>query len=165
MQILTLLASVVLSCTAPVSNTDGSAVRAPLTFKFYQGAAVSPAQTSCAYTWPNLSAGTYTFTATAIDSAGAESAKSASATTVVSATPPQAPAITLNTLAGPVFSAQVTRNSLVWPQVGTVVAGKPCDPTQAVSFQGVTYWRVDVANVTALPGIDLSQSAAFSQCQ
>lgn len=172
MILLPLLASVILSCVPPTVNTDGSALKVPLTYKFQMGIVAgtypnsSAPQVSCGYTWPNLGAGQYFFVATAIDSTGAQSALSNQAAKLIAGAPPNPPTVPQPlSLAGPVFSLQITKNSMVVPQVGTAIAGKPCDPTQQFTFGGQAYMRIDVATVTALPGLDLSQSAVFGLCQ
>lgn len=146
-----------LTCTPPATNNDGSALVTPIKYKFYMGGAASALQTSCAYVWGGLAPGTYTFTATAIDALNRESATSNSATKTILAVPV--------TIAGPVFSLQITKNSMVIPQIATVVAGKPCDPSQQFTFGGQTYMRTDTANVVALGNVDLSQTAVWTKCQ
>lgn len=166
MILLPLLASVVLACTPPTSNTDGSALKTPISYKFQMGTTAgsypnsSPPQALCGYTWPNLGAGTYFFVATAIDSAGAQSPASNQASKTIVGVPP-----TPVTIGGPVLSLQITKNSIVAPQIGSVVAGKPCDVSQAFIFGGATYMRTDTANVTPIGNVDLSQTATWAQCQ
>jgi hypothetical protein len=108
-------------------------------------------------------AGTHCFRAATRNTAGNESAFSNVAQKIVSATTPNAPGITFRTIAGPVFAVQITRDSLVLPQQGTVAAGVTCDPSQVVSFRGQTLMLVPVASVTLLP--ELAAEAAWAVCQ
>lgn len=82
-----------IACTPPTTNTNGTPITgAVITYKFYHGTVqgtypnVSPVQTSCAYVWPALAAGTHYFTATATV-AGVESALSMSASKTILPTP------------------------------------------------------------------------------
>lgn len=103
-----------LSWTAPTTNTDGSPLTDLSTFNIYQG--TSPAgMTKVAtvgasggtYTTPVLQPGTYYFSVTAVNAAGAESTKSAVVSTTISPPPipktpgqPQNVKITVTVTAG-----------------------------------------------------------------
>lgn len=160
----------ILSCTPPTKNVDGTAIVGTISYKFYRGSVQGTYPTSqtspnCATTFSTLPAGVSYFVSTAIVG-GVESVQSNVASKLIPGAPPNPPTIPQPiSVAGPVFGLQITKNSMVVPQVGTVVAGKNCDPTQIFAFGGQTFMRIDVANVTALPGLDLSQSAVFGSCQ
>ena len=156
-----------LSCAPPTQNTDGSPITGTISYKFYRGTTlgVYPAlQTSatCATTFTGLTAGTHYFVATA-NVGGVESAFSGVASKLVSTGTPNPPVIPQPvSIAGPVFTLLITRDSVVLPEVGSVVAGRPCDPTQQLAFAGNTYMRIDVAQVTPFPGQQIE--AAWAVC-
>lgn len=127
----------VLSCTAPTTNTDGSAIKTPLTFKFYMGTksgtytSTSTPQTSCGYTFTGLAVGTYYFTATAIDGNGTESAKSVEATKtfVASPSPPTNLTVTGSLTA---YQLVLSNGQIGFVSVGTLSPGASCDASQPV---------------------------------
>jgi hypothetical protein len=159
--------SATLSCTPPTTFTNGAPITGTLSYKFYRGTTLGtyPAsQTSavCATTFTGLAAGTHYFVATA-NVAGIESAFSGVAAKLVGTGTPNPPTIPQPvSIAGPVYTLLITRDSVVLPEVGSVVAGRPCDPTQQLAFAGKTYMRVDVALVTPYPG--QSVEAAWAIC-
>lgn len=160
------------NCTPPTTNIDGSALLAaqkPLSFKFREGTVsgtypnISTPQAACSFVWQGLSAGTHFFVVTAIDKLGAESAFSNAASKLVAGAPPNPPVVPQPvSVAGPVFAVQTTDDALIILEVGSVVAGKPCDPTQAIAQAGKTYMLIPKANVTGLPGQQLT--AVFGSC-
>ena len=129
--------SAVLSCTAPTQNTNGTSIVGTITFRFYQGTSAtsqttaSPVQSSCAYTWPNLPAGTHFFSATATV-AGIESARSNVASKVIDPAEPNPPgALTVTT--GVAMETRKKRGELVvWREAGTVAPGTQCDPDRRI---------------------------------
>lgn len=163
-----------LTWTPPTQNTDGSALNNLTSFKVYHGTApgVYPdavsvlQQSATSYTWTNIASGPNFFVVTALNSSGVESMRSNEAMKLGSGAVPNPPTVPApKTLGGPVFTLQITRDSVVLPQVGTVVAGKACDPTQQLAFGGKTYMIVanQLANVTPLPGTAIE--AAWALCQ
>jgi hypothetical protein len=159
--------SATLSCTPPTQNTDGSPITGALSYKFYRGTTLGtyPAfltSTTCGTVFTGLAAGTHYFVATA-NVAGVESAFSGVAAKLVGTGTPNPPTIPQPvSIAGPVFTLLITRDSVVLPEVGTVVAGRPCDPAQQLAFAGNTYMRIDVALVTPFAGQSIE--AAWATC-
>lgn len=117
------------------------------------------------YAVTNLAPGNWSFELTAIDSEGDESSRSNVAVKLVGTAVPTPPGMLApKTVAGPVYTLQITRDAVVLPQAGTVTAGKPCDPSQQLAYAGKTYMLlINVADATALPGIALE--AAWATCQ
>jgi hypothetical protein len=158
-----------LSCTPPTQNTDGSPIVGTISYKFYRGTVVGTYPTSqtsatCGTAFTALPAGVNYFVSTVIVG-GVESAFSNVASKVVSVAVPLPPGVPLpRSLAGPVFAVQTTDNALVLPQVGDVVAGVVCDPSQIVSQSGNTYMRIQVASVILLPGLGTAGLAVFGAC-
>ena len=151
--------------------TDGSTIS--LTgFKAYYG--LNGAQTSFqsvsggtarSSLLTGLTPGLYTFSVSAL-AGSMEGAKSCTTTKLVAGLPPNPPAVPQPlSIAGPVFAVQTTDNSLVVPQIGTVVAGRACDPTQMIALNGVAYMRIPLASVTLLPGMASAGLAVFGACQ
>lgn len=165
--------SAVVNCTPPTQNTDGSAL-APaqiMGIRWSYGTVQGTYQTKliapdCASaTLSNLPAGKVFIVASTLNLAGGESAFSSVLSKLIPAvSPPNPPTVPQPvTLAGPVFTLLITRDSVVLPQVGTVLAGKPCDPQQQLAFGGKAYMLVKVANVAPLPGQQIE--AAWAVCQ
>jgi hypothetical protein len=126
----------VLSCTPPTQNTDGSAIVGTISYKFYRGTTAtsqttaSPVQSSCAYTWTGLPAGTHYFSATATVG-GQESARSvvASKTIVFTPNPPTSLTVAADLVAWTIVQS---RDRVALVAVGTVAAGTQCDASQPV---------------------------------
>jgi hypothetical protein len=131
-----------LTCSPPTANTDGSlltAAQKPLTFKFFEGTTsgtypnVSPAQTSCAFTFTGLAAGTHFFVATAIDKLGTSSVQTAPVSKQVVNPTPQPPSML--TVGADTFAYQIvqTDNQVTLLAMGTAPAGTACDTNQSVT--------------------------------
>lgn len=87
--------SATLTCTPPTTNTDGSAITQPISYKFYSGTIQgtypdSRSVTACNLVWDALSEGTHYFVATAIVG-GVESVFSNSASKTIAAQPAPTP--------------------------------------------------------------------------
>lgn len=161
-----------LSWTPPTKNSDGTTLTDLRGFKVYWGSAVGSYPNVVtlsnaglnSYVVSNLTPGTKYFVVTAFNAANAESVASNVASKLIAGASPSPPSIPQPvSLAGPVFSIATTEDSLVVLQSGTVVAGRPCDPTQQFSFGGVSYMRIDAALVTPLQGQQIL--AAWGRCQ
>lgn len=111
------------------------------------------------------SVGVWDFQVLAVNTAGATSSPTGTYRKLVVANPPAVPTIAPVTVAGPVFAVQTTDNSLVLPEIGSVIAGRACDPTQMVAQGGVALMRIPVASVTLLPGMGSAGLAVFGNCQ
>lgn len=162
--------SATIVCTPPTQNTDGSPIAGTISYVFLRAAAQtgpftdSRTATGCSYAWTGLAAGTHYFVARATVG-GVTSANSNVASMVISAATPNPPGVPVpKSVAGPVFAVQTTDNALVLPQVGTVIAGRDCDPSEIVSQRGNTYMRIPVSSVTLLPGMGAAGLAVFGTC-
>jgi hypothetical protein len=157
--------SATLNCTAPTKNSNGTNLTNLASYKFYEGTVqgsysnvvTRPSSDGCNHVFQNLAAGTHYFVATAVSSTGAESVFSNVASKTIQGTPTNPV-----TVAGPVYTLGITRDSIVMLEVGSVVAGRPCDTNQIVFFSGKIYTRVDVSRVTPFPGQALE--AAWAVC-
>jgi hypothetical protein len=125
-----------LTCTAPTQNTDGTPLAGAITYKFYRGATAasqttaSPVQTSCAYTFTGLPAGTHYFAATAIVG-GAESVKTAPVSKVTASVPNPPTNLTVGAELV-AYTIVQSRDRVALVAVGTVAPGTTCDPLQPV---------------------------------
>lgn len=154
--------SATLVWTPPTENVDGSVYDNAAGYKLYWGTQPGTYPNSLqipdttAWVLNGLAPATWFFVVTAVAQDGKESAPSNVATKTIGGTGQ------LVTQAGPVLTLQITRDSIVAPQVGTVVAGRPCDGSQSFSFGGKTYYRVDVSRVVPFPGMQIE--AAWALC-
>lgn len=147
--------------TAVLTWVDGAVLANQTGHKVYSGTSPTTlTQTSAvgnvlATTLTGLSAGMWYFAVTSY-SPLVETAFSNLAVKLIAGAPPNPPTIPQPvTSAGPVCTLQVTDNALLCPQVGTVVAGVGCDPTQQVAFLGKTYMLVPKASVVPLAGMQV----------
>lgn len=160
--------SATLSWQPSIQNTDGTPLKDLAATKVYWGTAPTTFANSAminnasasSYVVDQLTAGTWYFAVTAINSVGAESGKS----NVVSKTI-QGNSGGPVTLGGPCFNPAFTTDHFLPLEVCSVVAGKACDPSQQLTFGGKTYMAVvnAQANVTPLPGMQVV--LALAQCQ
>ncbi len=164
--------SVTLTWTPPTHNTNGTQLTDLAGYKVYWGTVRGSFPNSTTLNTPslttyvvqNLAVGQqYFFTMTALNSSGVESARSADVMKALSGVASNPPVIRLRSLAGPVVSVQITDDSMLLPQVGTIAAGKGCSDAQILSMNGTTYYRVNLADITPLP--NLYPLAAWAQCQ
>lgn len=162
-----------ITCSAPTQYTNGTQIPAgtAISYKVSRGATAAGPFTletktavNCSVPFTGLTVNTTHYFVAVATANGQDSAPTVAVPRPIF-TPTTPPIPPLATLGGPVFSLQITKDSIVSPQVATVQAGKPCDPTQAYTFAGVVYNRVAVADVTPLGNIDLSSSAAWARCQ
>lgn len=164
--------SALLTWTPPMQNTDGSPLTNLAGWKVYRGSSPTAFQASVtlqggsltSYRWENLPAGTHYFVVTAVNTASVESAFSNVANKLIPGATPNPPTVPQPvTVAGPVFIFGITTDSLVRLEAGSVVAGRPCDPTQQIAYAGASYMRVNAASVTPFPGQQIL--AGFAVCQ
>jgi hypothetical protein len=163
-----------MSWQQPTKNADGTAIAPILQTRLEYGSCTGATFGTKLGEWiatgsvtssvsPNIAAGLYCIRAYTMTADGESAPTNPAQKMVTTPNPPTIPSPV--SVAGSVFSLQITKDSIVMPQVGTVVAGKPCDPTQQYSFAGTAYMRIDVANVVPLGSINLSSSAAWGVCQ
>lgn len=148
-----------LSCTPPTTNTNGTPITGAISYRFYEGPSAtsqtnaSPAQTSCAYTWPNLIAGTHFFSATATV-AGVESARSNVVSKVIDPAEPNPPG-NLVVVSSVAMETRIRKGELVvWREAGPVEPGTACDPE--VRIEGTDYYAVPRDSVTQIRPHELS---------
>lgn len=149
--------------------TDGAAI-ALTGFKAYFGlnGALTNSQSFAGGTTRNglltgLAPGLYTLSVSAL-AGTVESDKSCTVTKLVAGASPNPPTgVQPVTLAGPVFIFGITNDSLVRLEAGSVVAGRPCDPTQQIAYAGASYMRVNAALVAPFPGQQVL--AGFATCR
>jgi hypothetical protein len=149
-------ASTSVSWTAPIKNTDGSALTDLAGFKIYFGTAPGaltnvvtiPNAGVSTYVVDNLTPGSWYFAVTAYTASGMESARSNVATRdLPSITTPQPPtSVTLTARA--VYVIKQTQDNLAVIPVGSVPAATACDATRGVIAAGQAYYRVPVSAVT-----------------
>lgn len=147
-----------LTWTAPTQNTDGTAVKTPITFTVYEGtvAKCTTTQTSAGLT--GLSVGLHTYTVTAKTSDG-ESAKSNAASKTIPPAPPNPPTnLTVNPDQLVAYGISQTPDKLTTFPVGTVAANTACDG--AMSVNGL--YRVPRASVTWAGNV--TPAVVFAQC-
>lgn len=164
--------SVTLTCTPPVQNTDGSPLTNLASYRYlwgttqgtYPSSKLVPSSAGCGTVITGLAPATWYFVVTAVNTNGVESALSNVASKLVSGAPPNPPTVPQPvTIAGPVFNLGITDNSMVLLEAGSVVAGRSCDPTQQIAFNGQSYMRVNVASVAPFPGQQIL--TAWAKCQ
>lgn len=161
-----------LSWQPPTQNTDGTPLTNLAGYKAYAGPAAGTYNQSVTYNNPGLTnarvcmqpPGMRYFVVTAFNTNNVESSFSNVASKMIVGLPPNPPTVPQPvTIAGPFYTLLITADSIVMLEIGTVVAGRPCDPTQQVAFNGTTYMRVNTALVTPFPG--QSVEAAWARCQ
>ena len=155
-----------LTWTPPTQNTDGSALTNLASYRVKYGTSsasltqmqtvTAPASTAIV---SNLTAGTWYFGATAVNSAGAESALSNIGTKTIAAPPPttvsrtvtwtvKAPSVPnppTNLTVVDMTAYEIKTNStgtLTATRVGVVPTGTVCDPQRQQKVGVVTYWRI-----------------------
>lgn len=166
----------VLTCTAPTTNTDGTALTAaqkPITFVFYEGttaasqANASPAQATCGYTFTGLAAGTHYFSVSTVDARGGASVKAAPVSKgVVNPPPVPQPPTNLTVLADPTaYEIRTTSGALVAARIGRVELGTVCTP-ESQTVAGVTYNRVEMRAVDLVvwPSASPNTVKAWARC-
>lgn len=129
-----------LTWTAPTQNTDGSALTDLAGYKIYYG--TSPTTMTTVVTISNATAttrtistlgvGTWHFAMTAFNAAGAESARTATVSKVITAPVPNPPGgltVTVTTA----YTVVKQRDRFVMLPVGTVPADTVCDTSQTVN--------------------------------
>ena len=152
-----------LTCTAPTKNTDGSSITGAVTYQFYHGTSATsqtdkaPIQTTCAYVWAALAAGTHYFTVTAIVG-GQESVKSAAASKVIVAVPNPPTNLTVTDPTAYKQRDSVDGSTLV--AIGTVPVGTPCD--RSTTFNGK--YLVPRAKVTMASPFDTLPLKVWATC-
>jgi hypothetical protein len=183
--------SVLLTCTAPTKNTDttdiGSA-QLPLKFYFWEGLTsgattgiyrqISPPQSACTYTFPNLELGPHFFVAAVVDERGAQSASSGEATKTILPPGTPNPNPPTNLVAGSTVGTQIayipaiTQNQMTVLEVGTVPGGVACDSTQYIKTKTApprpidqsVLFLVPVASVAFLSSVTDRQIAVYAKC-
>lgn len=132
-----------LTWTAPTQNTDGTPLTDLAGYKIYYGTSAtalttvgtisSPTATTTVI--PSLGVGTWYFAMTAFNAAGAESARTATVSKVITAPPPKVPnppgglTVTVTTA----FTVVKQRDRFVMLPVGTVPPDTVCDTSQSVN--------------------------------
>lgn len=170
-----------LTCTPPTTNTDGSpflAAQLPIQFKFFMGTTAggpyptsSPAVSSCAFSFDNLTPGTKFFVAVATDKLNMASVNSNQATKPVVNRSPSAPSMLAVGADPTAFVVLTIRDEIVALEVGKVT-----DPTAvncgSMSMNAHGPWPGDKqlnivprASVQLLPSVhDNGEMAIFASC-
>lgn len=143
-----------LTCTAPTTNTDGTALTNLAGFRFYAGTSptnltqaiqvANPAK--CETKLTSLAVATWYFAATAYTADGRESAYSNIVSRVITAVPAAVPnpPDSLSVVATTAYAVIKRVDRFVMLPVGTVPADTQCDVTQSVNG----YYVVPRAKVT-----------------
>lgn len=162
-----------LTWTPPTTNTDGTPLTNLASYVAYAGPAPGMLNTSTqinnpsatSLRWCSQPVGLRYFAVAARNTSNVESMISNLASKlIVGAAPSNPPTVPQPvTLGGLVFTLLITTDSMVLPDIGTVVAGRACDPTQQIAFNGTAYMRVNAALVTPYAGQRVE--AAWARCQ
>lgn len=165
-----------LTCIAPTTRTDGSALTGAVTFKVYRGtssAAVASATTpiampaTCAYTDTAAPSGTVFYAVSAVDSAGVESAKTAAVSVVIPVALPSAPtgltatAVIADTT---VFKQRQAVDGFVMVAIGTAPPLTQCSATNSVTDTTGTYTAIPRSAVTLRSKFDTLPLVVYARC-